>query len=304
MELLAVIRGLEALKVEGLPITIFSDSKYVVDSVQKGWIWSWQKKGFKGKKNMDLWKKYIPLHLKYKPTFQWVKGHAGNPLNERCDELAVSDAFVLGSLAKANSPASILDIGTGTGVLALMMAQKYPVASIDAVEIDKEAFEQARQNVSFNKLGINIKVHQQAFQEFEPGNIEQYDLIITNPPYYSRHLQSSKQNINLARHEQGLNFTDLWTGIDRLLKTEGMLWLILPPKEMEAFKSLGTKKGFYANTQTLLQDRETSKVHRVIASFVRIKPEQPKKSVLVIKDANNAYTPEYIGLLKNYMLHF
>lgn len=216
-----------------------------------------------------------------------------------------TDAVVLGSLAVAKTiPDTILDIGTGTGVLALMMAQKYPVASIDAVEIDKEAFEQARQNVSFNKLGINIKVHQQAFQEFEPSNIEQYDLIITNPPYYSGQLQSSKQNINLARHEQGLNFTDLWTGIDRLLKKEGVLWLILPPNEMEAFKSLGTEKGFYANTQTLLQDRETSKVHRVIASFARIKIDQPEKSALVIKDANNAYTPEYIALLKDYMLHF
>jgi len=92
MELLAVIRGLEALKVEGISITIYSDSKYVVDSVQKGWIWAWQKKGFKDKKNVDLWKKYIPLHTKYKPKFQWVKGHAGNPLNERCDELAVTAA--------------------------------------------------------------------------------------------------------------------------------------------------------------------------------------------------------------------
>lgn len=224
---------------------------------------------------------------------------------ERCAMKVSTDAVVLGSLAVAKTtPDTILDIGTGTGVLALMMAQKYPVASIDAVEIDKEAFEQARQNVSFNKPGINIKVHQQAFQEFEPSNIEQYDLIITNPPYYSGQLQSCKQNINLARHEQGLNFTDLWTGIDRLLKKEGVLWLILPPNEMEAFKSLGTEKGFYANTQTLLQDRESSKVHRVIASFARIKPDQPEKFALVIKDANNAYTPEYIALLKDYMLHF
>lgn len=92
MELLAVIRGLEALKVEGLPITIYSDSKYVVDAVQKGWIWGWQKKGFKNKKNVDLWKTYIPLHIKYKPKFQWVKGHAGNFENERCDELAVNAA--------------------------------------------------------------------------------------------------------------------------------------------------------------------------------------------------------------------
>ena len=92
MELLAVIKGLEELKVEGIPVTIYSDSKYVVDAVQKGWLWSWQKTGFKNKKNVDLWKRYIPLHMKYKPSFVWVRGHAGNVENERCDELAVSAA--------------------------------------------------------------------------------------------------------------------------------------------------------------------------------------------------------------------
>ena len=92
MELLAVIKGLEELKVEGIPVTIYSDSKYVVDAVTKGWIWNWHKKGFKDKKNVDLWKKYIPLHLKYKPRFVWVRGHAGNVENERCDRLAVAAA--------------------------------------------------------------------------------------------------------------------------------------------------------------------------------------------------------------------
>ncbi len=92
MELLAVIRALEALKVAGIPVQIFSDSKYVVDAVEKGWIWSWQKKGFKDKKNPDLWQRYISLHLKYKPKFNWVKGHAGNIENERCDVLAVQAA--------------------------------------------------------------------------------------------------------------------------------------------------------------------------------------------------------------------
>ena len=92
MELLSVIIALESLKKTDIPIRIVSDSKYVVDAVEKGWVWNWQKKGFAGKANPDLWRRYIPLHRKYKPKFQWVKGHAGHPENERCDRLAVTAA--------------------------------------------------------------------------------------------------------------------------------------------------------------------------------------------------------------------
>ncbi len=92
MELLAVIRALQALTMTEYPVQIYSDSKYVVDAIEKGWLWGWQKKGFKDKKNPDLWLRYIPLHLKYKPKFIWVKGHAGNIENERCDQLAVAAA--------------------------------------------------------------------------------------------------------------------------------------------------------------------------------------------------------------------
>ncbi len=89
MELLAVIIGLEAIKKNDLPIMVFSDSKYVVDAVEKGWLWNWEKKNFKDKANVDLWLRYIPLHRKLKPRFTWIKGHAGHPENERCDQLAV-----------------------------------------------------------------------------------------------------------------------------------------------------------------------------------------------------------------------
>lgn len=92
MELLAVITALESLKKEGLPVTIYSDSQYVVNAVEKGWIWRWQKNGFKKKANADLWLRYIPLHRKYNPRLVWVKGHAGHPENERCDELSVQAA--------------------------------------------------------------------------------------------------------------------------------------------------------------------------------------------------------------------
>ena len=92
MELLAVIIGLEALKKNNQEVTIYSDSKYVVEAVEKGWVWGWQKKGFKGKKNPDLWDRFIPLYKRHKVKFQWVKGHAGIPENERCDQLAVAAA--------------------------------------------------------------------------------------------------------------------------------------------------------------------------------------------------------------------
>lgn len=101
MELLAVIRALQELKTTEFPVHIHSDSKYVIDAIEKGWLWGWQKKGFKDKKNPDLWLRYIPLHLKYNPKFHWVKGHAGNVENERCDQLAV--AASLGSNLPADT---------------------------------------------------------------------------------------------------------------------------------------------------------------------------------------------------------
>ncbi|MCC5929363.1 MAG: ribonuclease HI [Cyclobacteriaceae bacterium] len=89
MELLAVICGLEALNRPGLEVTVYSDSKYVVDAVEKGWLRSWLQKGFKNKKNEDLWRRFWQVYQKHKVRFRWVKGHDGNKENERCDELAV-----------------------------------------------------------------------------------------------------------------------------------------------------------------------------------------------------------------------
>ena len=92
MELLAIIVALESLKTNKYPVKVFSDSKYVIDSITKGWVFGWVKKDFKGKKNVDLWQRYLKLHSKFKLQFEWVKGHAGHPENERCDHLAVKAA--------------------------------------------------------------------------------------------------------------------------------------------------------------------------------------------------------------------
>ena len=92
MELLAVIKGLELLKKPGMEVVVYSDSKYVVDSVEKKWVFNWVQKDFKGKKNSDLWKRFLKIYEKHKVHFQWIKGHDQHPQNERCDQLAVNAA--------------------------------------------------------------------------------------------------------------------------------------------------------------------------------------------------------------------
>ena len=102
MELMATCVALESLKLKNTPVLLYSDSKYVVDAVEKGWLWNWEKKGFSGKKNADLWQRFIKAYKRHNVKFIWVKGHAGNPENERCDQLAV---------AAANQPNLLVDEG-------------------------------------------------------------------------------------------------------------------------------------------------------------------------------------------------
>ena len=92
MELLAVIVAIESMKLPQLDITVYTDSKYVCEAVEKKWVFNWVKTGFKDKKNADLWRRFLALYPQHKIQFKWIKGHAGHPLNERCDELATSAA--------------------------------------------------------------------------------------------------------------------------------------------------------------------------------------------------------------------
>jgi len=89
MELLAVIAGLEALKIKGSTVVVYTDSKYVADAVEKGWLFQWESKNFKKKKNQDLWLRFLKVYRQHRVRFKWIKGHNNNPENERCDRLAV-----------------------------------------------------------------------------------------------------------------------------------------------------------------------------------------------------------------------
>lgn len=93
MELLAVIEAMKSMKRTDIPIALYTDSKYVCDAIEKGWVFGWQKKGFKDKKNPDLWREFLKIYKNYKIKFHWVKGHNGHPENERCDYLATEAAM-------------------------------------------------------------------------------------------------------------------------------------------------------------------------------------------------------------------
>lgn len=101
MELLAVIKGLEKINWRGCEVEVYSDSSYVVDAVEKGWIWKWRAAGYRNKKNSDLWERFIPLYKLNNVHFHWLKGHAGHPENERCDKLAVA-AYSRGTMLLAD----------------------------------------------------------------------------------------------------------------------------------------------------------------------------------------------------------
>ena len=107
MELLAVIVALEAMKRDGTEVWVVSDSKYVIDAVVKGWVFEWEKKAFKDKKNPDLWKRFLKAYRRHSVRFDWVKGHAGNPMNERADQLAVAAYKKKGLLIDEGYEASV-----------------------------------------------------------------------------------------------------------------------------------------------------------------------------------------------------
>ncbi|WP_375584760.1 tRNA1(Val) (adenine(37)-N6)-methyltransferase [Cyclobacterium xiamenense] len=215
-----------------------------------------------------------------------------------------TDAVILGALAQAEIPDSMLDVGTGTGILALMLAQRYRHAVIDAVELDPEAARQAGENCAASPFANRIRVHHRDFSEFAIDSQQEFDLILSNPPFYAGQLKSGRTTIDLARHELGLDFDGLWNGIQTLLKKQGVFWLILPPVEMDRFRSIGSSRGYTQVKRIQIYDKPDAKAHREVAAFARKEEAALQESMLVLKNASGSYTSEYRELLRGFMLHF
>lgn len=221
---------------------------------------------------------------------------------DRCAMKVCTDACILGASTEVENVNRILDIGTGTGLLSLMLAQRSN-AQIGAVEVDEDAYQQAVMNVQASKFAERIEVHHQRIQDFT--STENYDLIISNPPFYQQSLKSSDAKANKALHAVELSFDDLIDSVLRLLSVDGKFVVLLPPFEIEKLIQIAQKKGLYLSKKMSIRHDESKPIFRVIAAFLTQKVHDLEEETLIIHNNDGkTYSNEFRDLLKDYYLIF
>lgn len=192
-----------------------------------------------------------------------------------------------------------LDIGTGTGILSLMFAQKNSAAKIDAVEINADAAEQATQNIIASPWAKRIQVFNEDILTFTPR--KQYDYIISNPPFFEDDLQSPDEAKNNAKHDTMLNLLQLINFVDTHLTSDGYFAVLLPFHRVNYFIEAVIKTGFHLSQQILIRQTIKHKFFRGILVFNR-EEKEPHRSEIIIKEPEQNYTPEFSEALKDYYL--
>jgi tRNA1Val (adenine37-N6)-methyltransferase len=200
----------------------------------------------------------------------------------------------------------ILEIGSGCGILPLMIAQKSK-SYIESVEIDKNAFELACENVKNSIFSNQIGIFHTDIQSFGFGKMDiqnkNYDLIFSNPPFFKNHLKSKKATQNIAKHNDSLPFDILAKNVGRLLSQTGQFRVLLPPYEMSLLKTELLHFGLNKNQEILIHSSQNSKVLRIIATFA-YQSENFRPIHFFIKDTENEYSNQFKDLLKDYYLIF
>jgi tRNA1Val (adenine37-N6)-methyltransferase len=223
---------------------------------------------------------------------------------DKCAMKVGTDAVLLGAWIIPNGSKNILDIGTGTGVISLMLAQKSS-ANILAVEIDKESTEQAKLNVSQSNYFSQIQVENVSIQDLAQKSEKKFDLIVTNPPYFIDSYKSIESNRTIARHSDSLPFEELIDSVKKLLDIKGKFCLILPKNEAGIFRKMAEIKGLYLSKLLRIRtkpDKESEKRHLMQFEF---KETEFSESTLVLEENESRnYTQAYKEFTKDYYLNF
>ena len=214
-----------------------------------------------------------------------------------------TDGVLLGAWTPIeNNPFSILDIGTGTGIIALMLAQRSNAEQIDALEIDEEAYEQATDNFENSPWNDRLFCFHAGLDEFVEEPEDEYDLIVSNPPFYSENYKSNSEQRDLARFQDAMPFEDLVEAADLLLSENGIFSVIIPFKEEENFLALANEYELYPLKITRAKGAPNSEIKRSLLAFSRNKKSDFPVDELIIETARHQYTPEYIELTKEFYL--
>ncbi len=222
---------------------------------------------------------------------------------DRCAMKIGTDGVLLGAWAPIeNNPFSILDIGAGTGVVALMLAQRSNAQQIDALEIDEEAYEQSVDNFENSPWSDRLFCFHAGLDEFVEEPEDEYDLIVSNPPFYSEDYKSENEQRDLARFTDAMPFEDLIEAAALLLSENGIFCVIIPYKEEIHFIGLAREYELYPLKITRVKGTPTTEIKRSLLAFGRNENNIVATDELIIETARHNYTAAYIALTKDFYL--
>jgi len=214
-----------------------------------------------------------------------------------------TDGVLLGAWTPIeNNHKAILDIGTGTGITALILAQRSNAEQIDALEIDESAYEQAVENFENSPWGDRLFCFHAGLDEFVDEPEEEYDLIVSNPPFFSEDYRSENEQRDLARFQEAMPFEDLVEAADLLLSENGIFSVIIPFNEEDRFIELCAEVELFPIKITRVKGAQNTKIIRSLLAFKRFELAVLTSDELVIEISRHEYTPEYIALTKDFYL--
>ncbi len=214
-----------------------------------------------------------------------------------------TDGVLLGAWTNVAHKKRVLDIGTGTGLLTLMLAQRSN-ADIDAIEIEKSAFEQACENIKASEWKNRIRIKNLSFRNFILEKPEKYDLVVSNPPYFVDSLPSDNPQKNTARHTQSLSYRDILHHAKSLLTTQGNLALILPALQEKKCKVEAISAGLYLNEILWVKPTPDIAPSRVLLNFSFVQKPAQEATIIIEEYGRHQYSKAYKNLTRDFYLHF
>lgn len=221
---------------------------------------------------------------------------------DKCAMKIGTDAVLIGAWAPIErNPFSILDIGAGTGIIALMLAQRSHAELIDAIEIDDDAYEQCVDNFEQSDWGDRLFCYHASLEEFADEIDDKYDLIVSNPPFYSEAYKTKSNARDLARFQDAMPFDHLIKSTAKLLWENGTFCVVIPFKEESQFIELAAQENLYPNKILHVKGNPTSEIKRSLMTF-SFRESAIQKETLIIETDRHKYTEDYINLTKEFYL--